>query len=68
MNHFIPIPFFIIGIIIYIVSKERDLKLFKTISKIVIALSVIVFIFEYSKYLGYDIIELFRTKVIPLMK
>lgn len=68
MNHFIPIPFFIIGIIIYIVSKEKGLKTFKTISKFVIALSVIVFIFEYAKYLGYDIIELFRTKVIPLMK
>lgn len=68
MNHFIPIPFFIIGIIIYIVSKERDLKLFKTISKFVIAISVIVFIFEYAKYLGYDIIELISTKVMPLLK
>ena len=61
MNHFLPIPFFIIAIIIYIVSKERDLKLFKLIAKIVIIVSVIVFINEYAKYLGYDIIKSVRT-------
>ena len=57
MNHFIPIPFFIIAIIVYIVSKENKLKTFQLIAKIVITVSVIVFIFEYAKYLGFDILE-----------
>ncbi len=63
MNHFLPIPFFIIAIIVLIVSDRYKLKSFVIISKIVIALSVIVFILEYSKYLGYDIIEIVTSKL-----
>lgn len=66
MNHFVPIPFFIIAIIVYIVSKEKDLKIFKLISKIVIILSVIVFAYEYAEYLGYDVIEIVRTKFLSM--
>lgn len=66
MNHFVPIPFFIIAIIIYIVSKEKDLKSFKLISKFVIFLSVIVFAYEYAEYLGYDVIQIVRTKFLKL--
>ena len=68
MNHFIPIPFFLIGVIIYIVSNERSLKSFKLFAKVVIAISVIVFIYQYAKYLGYDIIEIVRSKVDAFIK
>ena len=66
MNHFVPIPFFIIAIIVYIVSKEKKLKSFQLIAKIVIAVSVIVFAYEYAEYLGYDVIEIVRTKFLSM--
>lgn len=61
MNHFIPIPFFIIAIIVLIVSKQYKLKSFQIIAKIVITISVIVFAYEYAKYLGYDIFEIISS-------
>ena len=61
MNHFLPIPFFLLAVILYIVSKDRKLKLFEIISKIVIIISVLVFIYEYAKYLGYDIFEIIHS-------
>lgn len=66
MNHLLPIPFFIIAIIVLYVSDKYDLKLFKLLSKIVIALSLVVFIYEYSKYLGYDIIEIVHKQIVNI--
>ena len=63
MNHFVPIPFFIAAIIIYIVCDKYKLKSFRFIAKLIIALSVIVFVFEYAKYLGYDILEIVTAKL-----
>ncbi len=63
MNHFIPIPFFIIAIIVLIISKQFKLKSFQIIAKVVIAVSVIVFIYQYAKYLGYDLWEIIRSKL-----
>ena len=55
--------FIVIAIIILYVSEKYKLKSFVIISKIVIALSVIVFIFEYAKYLGYDILQIIIDKL-----
>ena len=61
MNHFIPIPFFLIAIIILYVGEKANFKALKKIAKIVIAISVVVFAYYYIKYLGYDIFEIVRS-------
>ena len=61
MNHFVPIPFFIVAIIIYNVCNHMNFKLGKTIAMIIIVLSVIVFAYFYAKYLGYDVLELVKN-------
>lgn len=61
MNHFIPIPFFLIAIIILVVGEKTNFKTLKTIAKIVIAISVVAFAYYYAKYLGYDILEIVRS-------
>ena len=58
MNHFIPIPFFIIAIMLLVIGKETKFKTLQTIAKIVIVISVVVFVYQYAKYLGYDILEM----------
>jgi hypothetical protein len=58
MNHLLPIPFILIAIIVLVVSQKYKLKSFETISKVVITIAVIWFIYEYAKYLGYDIVAI----------
>lgn len=61
MNHFIPIPFFIIAIIILVIGNKFKFKALQVIAKTIITISVIIFIFYYAKYLGYDILEIIRS-------
>ena len=60
MNHFIPIPFFIIAIIILVIGNKFKFKGLQIVAKVVITISVIVFVIYYTKYLGYDILETIR--------
>ena len=55
MLYIYPIPVILIGSILYIVSKQWDLKLFALISKILVIAGIIFFIITYASFLGYDI-------------
>lgn len=61
MYYLIPIPIVIFAVIIKLVSDRYKLKIFSAISKIVIILGVIAFIYFYAAYLGYDMIEYLKV-------
>lgn len=61
MYYILPIPIIIIAVIVKLVSDRYKLKLFGIISKIVIILGVLLFIYLYTAYLGYDMLEYART-------
>ena len=49
------IPIIAISVIIYIVTKKWDLKIFNSISEVVIIVATIFFIVTYASFLGYNI-------------
>ena len=57
MLFLVPLPILIIAVIVKLVSDKYKLKIFSKISRLVIFLCVITFIYFYVKYLGFDIIE-----------
>lgn len=57
MYHILPIPIIILAVIVKLVSDRYKLKIFSKICKIIIILGVIVFIYLYAAYLGYDMLE-----------
>lgn len=57
MYYLIPIPIVILAVIVKLVSDRYKLKIFSTISKLVIIIGVIAFIYFYAAYLGYDMLE-----------
>ena len=57
MLFLVPLPILIIAVIVKLVSDKYKLKFFSIISRVVIFLCVITFIYFYIKYLGFDIIE-----------
>lgn len=57
MYHIIPIPIVILAVIVKLVSDRYKLKIFSKICKIIIIIGVIAFIYLYSAYMGYDILE-----------
>lgn len=64
MNHFIPIPFFLIAFILLYVGKQAKFKTLVFIAKFVIITSFVVFIYEYAKFLGYNIVDIIFDKLI----
>lgn len=58
MTHLIPIPIILLATIVYFVSDSYKLNILKKISKLIIIISAIWFVYEYIKYLGYDIIAI----------
>ena len=57
MYYLIPIPIVILAVIVKLVSDRYKIKLFSTISKLVIIIGVIAFIYLYAAYMGYDMLE-----------
>lgn len=57
MYYLIPIPIVFLAVIVKLVSDRYKLKIFSTISKIVIIIGVIAFIYFYAASLGYDMLE-----------
>lgn len=57
MYYIIPIPIVLLAVIVKLVSDRYKLKIFSTISKIVIIIGVIAFIYFYAAYFGYDVLE-----------
>ena len=58
MNHFVPISIILISASVLAVSYRHKFKSLEMISKSVIAICGVWFIYEYAKYLGYDIISI----------
>ncbi len=54
MTYIYPIPIALVAALIYIVSKQWNLKLFKLISKIILIASILFFIITYASFLGYN--------------
>ena len=61
MYFILPIPIILVAVIVKLVSDRYKLKSFITISKVVIILGVMLFIYLYSAYLGYDMLEYARV-------
>lgn len=57
MYYLIPIPIVLLAVIVKLVSDRYKLKIFSLISKIIIILGVIAFIYFYAASLGYDMLE-----------
>lgn len=57
MFYLIPIPIIFLAAIVKLVSDRYKIKIFSTISKIVIIVCVIFFIYSYAAYNGFDIIK-----------
>ena len=55
MVYIYPIPVILVFAIIYIISKQWDLKIFAFISKIIVIVSFIFFLITFASYLGYNI-------------
>ena len=55
MIYICAIPVLAISILLYLVSKQWELKLLAKVSKILIILSIVFFIITYASYLGYNI-------------
>ena len=61
MYYLLPIPIILVAAIVKLVSNRYKLKLFSAISLVVIILGVMLFIYLYSAYLGYDMLEYARA-------
>lgn len=57
MYYLIPLPLIFIAAIVRAVSLRYKLKIFSKIATLVIVLSSLWFIYEYCKYLGFDILK-----------
>ncbi len=57
MYYLIPLPIVFLAVIVKLVSDRYKIKLFSFISKIIIILGIIAFIYFYAAYLGYDMLE-----------
>lgn len=57
MYYLIPIPIVFLAVIVKLVSDRYKIKLLSSISKVIIIIGVIAFIYFYSAYYGYDMLE-----------
>jgi len=55
MIYICAIPVLAVSILLYLVSKQWELKLLAKVSKILIILSIVFFVITYASYLGYNI-------------
>lgn len=60
MLYLVPLPIIIIAVVVKVVSDKYKLKIFSTISKVVIAIGVVLFIYFFAVAKGFDIIEIIR--------
>lgn len=61
MLHLVCIPIIFVAVIIRIISVRYDLKIFGFISKVVIILSAILFIYFFLDYKGFNVIDYWRN-------
>ena len=57
MYYLIPIPFVVLAVIIKLVAKQFDLKIFNIIANVVIIVGVIAFVYFFLDYNGLNILE-----------
>lgn len=58
MYHLIPIPIIFLAVIVCLVSSRYGLTIFKVISKVVIIICILFFIYTYLDYNGINIIDI----------
>jgi hypothetical protein len=63
MLYLIPIPIILIAVIIYLISQNFGLKVFEKITKIIIILGILIFIYLYADHNGYNILNMVMTCV-----
>lgn len=61
MYHLIPLPIIFVAVIVCLVASRYGLKIFTTISKAIIVICVVVFIFTYLDYKGFNIINYIKN-------
>lgn len=61
MYYMLPIPIIILAVIVKLVSDRYKLKIFSTISKILIIIGVIAFMYLYAAFYGYDALEYLKV-------
>lgn len=61
MYHLVPIPIVILAVMVKLISVRYGLKIFEIISNIVITVGVIFFIYFFTDYLGYNLIEIAKV-------
>ena len=57
MYHLIPIPIIFLAFILYLVSDFYKLKFLNKISKIIIVIAILAFVYTYLDYRGINILE-----------
>lgn len=63
MYHLIPLPFIFLAVIVCIVSTHFGLKILKTVSKAIIVIGVLIFIYAYLDYKDFYIINYIKDFV-----
>lgn len=57
MLYLIPIPIVIVAAIVDVVATKYKMKITKTISKVIIILGVLFFLYTFAAYNGFDVIK-----------
>ena len=63
MYYLIPIPFVVVAVIVKLVAKQFDLKIFNIISNVVIIVGVIAFVYFFLDYNGLNLLEKMKSFV-----
>lgn len=58
MYYLLVLPVIFLAVIVKLVSDRYKLKIFSKICKIIIILGVILFVYLFASYKGYDIIQI----------
>lgn len=61
MYHLITLPVIFVAVIVLLVATQFSLKILKTIAKAVIVIGVIIFIYTYSLYNGFDMLAYIKN-------
>lgn len=58
MLFLVPVPIIVIAVMVKVVSDKYKLKLLGTISRVVIFIGMVLFIYFFSAYKGFDLIKI----------
>lgn len=58
MLFLVPVPIIVIAVMVKVVSDKYKLKLLGTISRVVIFIGMVLFIYFFAAYKGFDLIKI----------